>query len=49
VLALAHEDAEGFARKITLLEDKLAEERGTWEMSERGHRAQFNELTLLQT
>jgi BMFP domain-containing protein YqiC len=37
VLASAREDAEGFARKIALLEDKLTAERQAWEVSERKH------------
>jgi hypothetical protein len=49
VLASAHEDAEGLARKIALLEDELAVEHRAWEVSEREHREQFDELTLLQT
>jgi hypothetical protein len=48
-LASAREDAEGFAQKIALLVDELAGEHRTWEMSEMEHRAQFEELTLLQT
>jgi hypothetical protein len=46
-LASAHEDAEGFVRKITLLEDELVAERQVQEMSERECREQFEDLTLL--
>jgi hypothetical protein len=49
VLASAREDAEGFVRKITLLENELAVERQAREVSERERRARFEELTLLQT
>jgi hypothetical protein len=49
VLASACEDAEGFARKIALLEDELTAERQAREVSERERREQFMELTLLQT
>jgi hypothetical protein len=48
-LASASEDAEGFACKIALLEDELAMECQAREVSEREHREQFMELTLLQT
>jgi hypothetical protein len=34
-LASAHEDAEGFARKITLLEDELVAEHQAQEVFER--------------
>jgi BMFP domain-containing protein YqiC len=37
VLASAREDVEGFARKIALLEDKLATEHRAREVSEREH------------
>jgi hypothetical protein len=43
------EDAEGLARKITLLEDEPVRERRARETSEREHRTCFEELTLLQT
>jgi hypothetical protein len=49
VLASAREYAEGFAHKITLLEDKLTAEHQSWEVSERECREQFEELTLLHT
>jgi hypothetical protein len=48
-LASAREDAEGFVRKITLLEGELATKRRVLEGSEREHRERFEELTLLQT
>jgi hypothetical protein len=48
-LASTREDVEGLARKITLLEDELAAELQAREVSEREHREQFKELTLLQT
>jgi hypothetical protein len=48
-LASAHEDAEGFVRKILLLEDELTVEHQVQEVPERESRAQFKELTLLQT
>jgi hypothetical protein len=48
-LASASEDAEGFACKIAFLEDELAMECQAREVSEREHREQFMELTLLQT
>jgi hypothetical protein len=38
-LASAHEDAEGFVRKITILEDALVAERQAREVSERERRA----------
>jgi hypothetical protein len=47
LLASAHEDAEGLARKFALLEDKLAAEHRAREVSERERREQFEELTLL--
>jgi hypothetical protein len=47
VLASAHEDAEGFAGKITLLEDERDMECQTRVVSEREYREQFEELTLL--
>jgi hypothetical protein len=49
MLASTREDAEGLARKVTLLEEDLAADRQVWEASEREHRAHFEELTLLQT
>jgi hypothetical protein len=49
VLGSAHEDVDGFARNIALLEDKLAVEHRAWEKSEREHLEQFGELTHLQT
>jgi hypothetical protein len=49
MLASLHEDAKGFACKIALLEDEIITERLTREVSERGHREQFEELSLLQT
>jgi hypothetical protein len=49
VLASASKDTEGLARKVTLLEDELAAEHWAQEMSQREHRACFEELTLLQT
>jgi hypothetical protein len=49
VLASAHEDAEGFARKIALLEEEVIAERQAREVFEREHREQFKELTLMQT
>jgi hypothetical protein len=48
-LASTCEDAEGLAQKIALLEDELAAERRSREVSERGHQEQFEELTLLWT
>jgi hypothetical protein len=48
-LASAHGDAEGLVRKIVVLEGELVTERQTWEVSEREHREQFEELTLLET
>jgi hypothetical protein len=47
VLASAHEDAKGLIWKITLLEGELVAEHQAWELSEREHREQFKELTLL--
>jgi hypothetical protein len=49
MLASAHEDIEGFGRKVALLEDELAVERRAWEVSERKRHKLFEELTLLQT
>jgi hypothetical protein len=49
LLASTSEDSEGLARKIALLEDELAVELRAQEVSEREHREQFQELTLLQT
>jgi 7-keto-8-aminopelargonate synthetase-like enzyme len=49
VLAFAHQDAEGPARKITLLEDEIAAEHRAWEVSKRERQEQFEELILLQT
>jgi hypothetical protein len=49
VLDFAHEDAKGFACKVTLLEDKLAAEHQAREVCERERREQFKELSLLQT
>jgi hypothetical protein len=49
VLAFAHEDAEGLARKFALLEDEFATEDWAREVSEREWRGQSEELTLLQT
>jgi hypothetical protein len=46
-LASIHEDAAGLAQKIALLENNLVRERRAQEMSEREHRACFQELTLL--
>jgi hypothetical protein len=46
-LASACEDAEGIARKITLLEDELTAESQAQEVFERERREQFEELTLL--
>jgi hypothetical protein len=46
-LASAHEDAEGFVRKILLLEDELTVKRQVREAPERESRARFKELTLL--
>jgi hypothetical protein len=48
-LASTHEDVEGFTRKINHLEDDLTAEHQAQEVSEREHREQFEELTLLQT
>jgi hypothetical protein len=48
-LASTREDADGFARKITLLEDELVMERQARVVSEREHQEQFEELHLLQT
>jgi hypothetical protein len=48
-LVSTREDAEGFARKIALLEDELVVERRAREVPERDYREQFEELTLLQT
>jgi hypothetical protein len=47
-IASAHEDADGFVRKIALLEGKLMLEHRTREVSERECQDQFEELTLLQ-
>jgi phage host-nuclease inhibitor protein Gam len=47
VLASAHEDAKGLIWKITLLEGELVAGHQAWELSEREHREQFKELTLL--
>jgi hypothetical protein len=47
MLASGHDDAKGLAQKITLLEDELAAERRSWEVSERERREKFKELTLL--
>jgi hypothetical protein len=47
LLASAHEDAEGLARKFALFEDNLAAEHRAREVSERERREQFEELTLL--
>jgi hypothetical protein len=49
VLASACEDTEGLVWKIALFEDKLTRECWEQKMSEREHRARFEELTLLQT
>jgi hypothetical protein len=49
MLASGHDDAKGLAQKITLLEDELAAERRSWEVSERERREKFKELTLLQS
>jgi hypothetical protein len=49
MLASGHDDAKGVAQKITLLEDELAAERRSWEVSERERREKFKELTLLQS
>jgi hypothetical protein len=49
VLASAHEDAEGFVWKMTLLEDELEAEHHAREVFERERQARFEELTLLQT
>jgi hypothetical protein len=46
-LASAREDAEGIARKITLLEDELTAESQAREVFEMERREQFEELTLL--
>jgi hypothetical protein len=46
-LASACEDAEGFVRNTTLHEGEV--ERRAQEVSEREHREQYGELTLLQT
>jgi hypothetical protein len=46
-LASCCEDAEGFAHKITHIEDKHGAERQAQEVSEREHREKFGELTLL--
>jgi hypothetical protein len=48
-LASACEDANGFVRKIILLEDELVAEHRAWEVFERERQAQFEELSLLQT
>jgi hypothetical protein len=48
-LASAREDAEGFARKSSLLEDEIAAEHQAREVFEREHQEVFEELTLLQT
>jgi hypothetical protein len=47
MLASAHEDAKGLVWKITLLEGELVAEHQACELSEREHREQFKELTLL--
>jgi hypothetical protein len=49
MLTSGHDDAKGLAQKITLLEDELAAERRSWEVSERERREKFKELTLLQS
>jgi hypothetical protein len=46
-LASTRTDTKGLARRITLLEGELAEERRAGETSERKHWACFEELTLL--
>jgi hypothetical protein len=46
MLACACEDIEVLARKVTLLEDELAAELRSRELSEREHQAHFEELTL---
>jgi hypothetical protein len=45
-LASTHEDAEGFVRKIALLEDELAVGHQAREVSERERGSQFKELSL---
>jgi hypothetical protein len=47
VLSSTHSSAEDLAQKVTLLEDKLAEEHRVREASEKEHREHFEELTLL--
>jgi hypothetical protein len=49
MLTSAREDAEGLARKITLLKDKLAAEHWAQEVSQRERQEQFEELNLLKT
>jgi hypothetical protein len=48
-LSSTHANVEDLARKVFILEDEHAEERRTWETSEREHQGCFKELTLLQT
>jgi hypothetical protein len=47
VLSSTHSSVEDLARKVTLLEDKLAVEHRVREASEKEHREHFEELTLL--
>jgi hypothetical protein len=49
VLSFARFDVEDLTRKVTILEDGLAEERRAWEASEKEHQEHFMELTLLHT
>jgi hypothetical protein len=46
-LASTHNNAEGHAQKITLLDSELTEERRARETSEREHQECFNDFTLL--
>jgi hypothetical protein len=48
-IASTREDAKGVVQKIVLHEGKLVVEHPAPEVSEREHREQFEELTLLQT
>jgi hypothetical protein len=46
-LGSAHEEVKGLVQKIILLKGELAAERRALKVSEREHREQFKELTLL--
>jgi hypothetical protein len=49
VLVPAHEDTEGFAQKVTFLDDELVVEHRDREVSERECQEWFEEHTLLHT